>query len=116
MENEDLAWIADVIEKLQVPQIYNERERLTKILKRVAPALIRTLDYTAVVGYISCTDDDEIKKTGETCNSCGADYEFGSNYPRHRIVGQDREGKGGEPCRYEELVQLLKEEEKKEDK
>jgi len=113
MENKDLAWIADVIEKLQVPQTYNERERLTKILKRVAPALIRTLDYTAVVGFTSYTADDEIRKTGEMCNSCGTDYEFGSNYPRHRTVGEDREG---EPCRYEELIHILKEEEKKEDK
>ena len=73
MDNKDLEWISDVIDKLQVPQTHNERQRLTKILERVAPALIKVLDYTTI-----------------------------------------RDGNSEESCRYEELLQLLKEEQKKE--
>ncbi len=115
MENTDLEWIADVIEKLQVPQTYNERQRLTKILERVAPALIRVLDYTAIQHFVS-HDKDGIKDRGHTCNACGQDHYYKENNPKHCETGADRDGNGGEPCRYSELLTILAEEQKNEDK
>ena len=110
MENKELAWITEVIEKLQVPQTYNERERLTKILKRVAPALIKVLDYTAIQYFVS-HDKDGVKDHGHTCNSCGQDHYYMEKNPKHCETGVKRDGTGGEPCKYEELLQILKESE-----
>jgi len=118
MENKDLEWIADVIEKLQVPQTYNERQRLTKILERVAPALIRVLDWTALSKFRMWKEglgDDETEYAGHTCNACGQDHYIDENNPKHCETGVKRDGTGGKPCRYEELLQLLREEQKKED-
>lgn len=115
MENKDLEWIVDVIEKLQVPQTHNERLRLTKILERVAPALIGVVDYTALQYFVS-RDKDGMKDHGHTCNACGQDHFYMEKNPKHRETGADRDGNGGKPCRYEELLQLLKEEEQNEDK
>lgn len=115
MENKDLEWIAEVIEKLQVPQKYNERERLTKILKRVAPALIKVLDWTALSKF-STGDKEEWTYCGHSCNACGQDHYIEENNPKHRETGADRDGNGGEPCRYEELLQVLEDIQKEEDK
>jgi len=119
MENKDLEWIADVIEKLQVPQTYNERQRLTKILERVAPAMIKVLDWTALAKFSTWKEgceDDETVYAGHTCNACGQDHYIEEGNPKHRETGADQDGNGGEPCRYEELLQLLQAEQPNEDK
>ena len=108
MENKDLAWIIDVIEKLSVPQTYNERQRLTKILVQVSPALIKVLDYTAIQ-YFGSHDKDGVKDHGHTCNSCGQDHYYMEKNPKHCETGVKRDGSGGEPCKYEELLQVLRE-------
>lgn len=118
MENKDLAWIATVIDRLQKPLTYNERQRLTKILERVAPALLNVLDWTALSKFRMWKEgpgDEETKYAGHTCNACGQDHFIDDDNPKHRETGADRNGNGGEPCRYEELLQLLKEEQKKEE-
>lgn len=115
MENKELGWIAEVIEKLQVPQTHNERERLTKILKTVAPALIKVLDWTALSKF-STGDNEEWTYSGHSCNACGQDYYIKENNPEHKETGADRDGNGGEKCRYEELLQILTELQKEEDK
>jgi len=115
MDNKDLEWIADVVAKLQTPQVYTERERLTKILKKVAPALIKVLDYT-VIQHFTSLDKDGIKDRGHTCNACGQDHYYSENNPKHCETGADRDGNGGETCRYVELIQILEEEKNKEDK
>lgn len=116
MENKDLEWIADVVEKLQTPQTYNERQRLAKILERVAPALIKALNETAIMQYGRPNDEDKFIPTGHTCNGCGHDYEYFSGGPKHRFLGVKRDGTDGEQCSVESLFQLLKEEQQKEDK
>jgi hypothetical protein len=116
MDVDELKWIAEVIEKLQVPQTYNERQRLTKILERVAPAMIKALDYTAVVGFSSYNDKDELVRSGQMCNGCGHDHYFDEGNAKHRKIGVKRDGTGGEECCVEQLFQVLKEEENAEDK
>jgi len=116
MDVDDLKWIAEIVEKLQVPQTHNERKRLTKILERVAPAMITTLDYTTVVGFSSYNDKDEIVRSGEMCNGCGQDHYYDEGNPRHREIGVKRDGTGGEECCVKQLFQVLKDEEEKEDK
>jgi hypothetical protein len=120
MDSKELEWIAEVVEKLQVPQHYNERQRLVKILERVAPAIIKTLDYTAMVGFSTYhTDDDGIDtlvKAGHTCNGCGQDHYFEEENPKHYSGGTRDNPDAKLPCRVEDLFQLLEEEERKEDK
>lgn len=120
MENNDLVWIRDVIEKLQVPMTYNERKRLTNILVKVAPALIETLDETAMAGFSTYfTNDkgeDELIRAGHTCNACGQDHYFEEGNPKHWDIGVKRDGTGGEQCKYEKLLQVLEDAEKEEDK
>lgn len=113
MENKELKWIAEVIEKLQVLQTYNEGERLTKILKKVAPALIAALDYAALSKFSIHDPDSEDKNSmiyaGHTCNACGHDYFIEENNAKHSRICVGRDGKGGLDCRYEKLLTLLKE-------
>lgn len=116
MENKDLEWIKDVIAKLQVPQTYNERERLTKILKAAAPAIIEALDQTAVMQFGRPRDDNKFVATGHTCNGCGQDHHYDEGNPKHMVVGLRRDGTGGEQCKVERLFQNLAELEVKQDK
>lgn len=120
MENVELKWITEVIEKLQTPQTYNEREKLTKILKQAAPAIIKALDETATQGWgqiKTCTDlTEQFIKTGETCNGCGEDFSFESTKPKHRDLGKRRDGTKGEKCSIEHLYQVLEGLEKNSDK
>ena len=120
MENNDLKWIKDLIYKLQDPMTHNERQRLTKILVKVSPALIEVLDYTALAGFSTYhTNDkgeDELVRAGHTCNSCGQDHYFEKGNPKHWDTGVKRDGTGGEQCRYEKLLQVLEDAEKEEDK
>ena len=120
MDSKELEWITDVIAKLQVPQVYNERERLTRILKKVAPALIKALDYTAVVGFSTYhTDDngkDTLVKAGHTCNGCGQDHYFAEENPKHYSGGTRNDPNAKLPCIIEDLFQLLEEVQEEEDK
>ena len=109
MANNDLRWITEVIEKLQVPQRYNERERLTQILKKAAPALIKALNHSAVHGFRmwdeNSDDEESLIPAGHTCNACGQDHCFEDENPKHRS-----------PCAYEDLLQVLEDIQKEEDK
>lgn len=120
MRNKELEWIADVIKKLQVPQTYTERQRLTKILERLAPDLIIALDETMLGGFSTYfTNDqgeDELVKAGHSCNGCGQDHYFEEGNPKHWDIGVKRDGSGGEQCKVEKLLQVLEDAEKKEDK
>ena len=117
MENKDLEWIADVIEKLQSPMVYNERQRLTKILERVAPALIEAIDYTAIVGFSSYNEqEDKFTRCGETCNGCGQDHYFAEENPKHYSCGTRDNPDAKLPCVVEDLLHILKKEEADEDK
>ena len=106
MDSKELEWIADVIDKLQSPMVHNERQRLTKILERVAPALIKAIDYTAVVGFSSYNADGTPMRKGQSCNGCGQDHYFHKGNPKHR-------GTENEQCCVETLFQILEDEEKK---
>lgn len=120
MDSKEFEWIANVINKLQVPQTYTERQRLTKILERVAPALIKALDYTAIVEFSTYHTDDDGKdtlvKSGHTCNGCGQDHYFEEGNPKHYSGGTRDNPDAKLPCCIEDLFQLLAEEENKEDK
>jgi hypothetical protein len=117
METNELAWITDVIAKLQVLQTYNERERLIKILKKAAPAIIAALDYTAMSGFSTYNETDGLMtKAGHSCNGCGQDHYFEEGNAKHCKPGTKRDGTGGEPCRVEDLFHILKELEETEDK
>ena len=116
MENKDLVWIKDVIVKLQVPQTYNERQRLTKILQDAAPAMIEALDHTVASQYGQPRDDNKFVATGQTCNGCGQDYWYDEGNPKHMVIGMKRDGTGGEQCKVEHLFQTLAELEVKQDK
>lgn len=116
MDSKELEWIAEVVDKLQSPMVYNERQRLTKILERVAPALIKAIDYTAIAGFSSIGPDDTLVRTGQSCNGCGQDHYFNENNPKHIQLGVKRDGTGGEQCCIESLFQILEEEQKNEDK
>jgi len=117
MEINELAWIKDVVEKLQVPQTYNERERLTKILHKAAPAIIDVLDYTAMAGFTTYNVIVGTRENaGHTCNGCGQDHFFDEGNAKHCKPGTKRDGTGGEPCRVEDLFHILKELEETEDK
>ena len=120
MENSELNWITEVIEKLQRPQTYNEREKLIKILKQAAPAIIKALDETATLAWgqvKTCTDlEERFVKTGETCNGCRHDSNLADDEPKHRNIGERRDGTGGEKCSIEHLYQVLEELEKDSDK
>jgi len=116
MDSKELEWIADVVNKLQSPMVYNERQRLTKILERVAPALIKAIDYTAVVGFSTYNENDEVVRGGETCNGCGQDHYFAEGNPKHYSGGTRDNPDAKLPCVVEDLFQVLKEEESKEDK
>ena len=113
--------IIQVIEKLQRPQTYNEREKLIKILNQAAPAIIKALDETATQGWgqiKTCTDlEERFVKTGETCNGCGHDSSFKDDKPKHRKTGKKRDGTDEEKkCSIEHLYQVLEELEKDSDK
>ena len=120
MENKELEWIAEVAEKLQSPQTYNERQRLTKILERIAPALIEALNYTAVVGFSTYHTDDDGNDTlvhaGHTCNGCGQDHYFAEENPKHYSGGTRDNPDAKLPCIVEDLFHLLAEIQKEEDK
>ena len=113
METNELAWITDVIAKLQVPQTHNERQRLSKILEKAAPAIIAALDYTAMTGFSTYNNDengdDILVKAGHTCNGCGQDHYFEEGNAKH-YAGETKS------CRVEDLFQILKELEEAEDK
>ena len=116
MDTKELEWIKDVIEKLQVPQTYNERQRLTRILQKVAPAMIRVIDYTAIVGFVSYIDDDTKVREGHTCNGCGHDYHYNEGGTKHYTGGTRDDPDAKTPCCVEDLFQILEEAEKEEDK
>jgi len=120
MENNDFAWIKDVIAQLQVPITHNERVRLTKILVKVAPALIDAVDYTAMAGFSTYHTDDDGKDTlvraGHTCNGCGQDHYFEEGNPKHYSGGTRDDPDAKLPCVVEDLFQLLEDIKKEEDK
>lgn len=120
MDNKDFEWIADVVAKLQVPQHYNERQRLLKILVEVAPAIIEALDYTAVVGFSTYHTDDDGKdtlvKAGHTCNGCGQDHYFEEDNPKHYSGGTRDDPDAKLPCCVEDLFHILEEAQNKKDK
>lgn len=117
MKNKELEWIKNVVEKLQQPQTYNERQRLIKILETVAPALIKVVDYTAVVEFGSCVhDDNEVKPDGHTCNGCGQDHYFDEGNAKHYTGGTRENPDAQTPCCVEDLFLILKGLEETEDK
>ena len=120
MDIKELEWIRDVIEKLQHPLTYNERKRLTNTLVKVAPALIKVVDYTAIVGFSTYHTDDDGKdtlvKAGHTCNGCGQDHYFAEDNPKHYSGGTRDDPDAKLPCVVEDLLQLLEDTRTEEDK
>ena len=111
-----LEWIKDVAEKLQVPQTYNERQRLLKIMEKAMPLIIETLEETAHTGYGTHepADDGEYAwvPSGYTCNGCGFDHRFKekgvSDVDDCRPI-TDRAGNVIKVCKVNTLIDFLKE-------
>ena len=120
MENTTLEWIAEIADKLQEPLTHNERQRLTKIVIKLLPLIIKALDQTAVMKFGQYKTmlgnlEEEFVYSGETCNGCGQDYSIDLLNPRHRKINETRKGEGGQ-CTLEKLILILKETEEAEDK
>ena len=117
MENIEtkLAWIKDIAEKLQVPQTYNERQRLTKIMVEAMPLIITALEESAHTGYGQYGPREDGTHDwiacGYSCNGCGRDHKY-EIYGEHEVVEcepfTDREGNVTRTCKVDELLKFLK--------
>ena len=118
-----LAWIKDVAEQLQVPQTYNERQRLLKIMEKAMPQIILALEESAHMGYGNTepADDGEFiwVQSGYTCNGCGYDHRYatpGETEVAECVLPKDRDGNVYSDCEVDNLLRFLKELEESSDK
>ena len=109
MENKKLKWIKEIADKLQVPQTYNERQRLLKIAGKALPQIVKTLEESAHTGFgnIKSMPDgtEEWTQDGDSCNGCGRDHWYDKRNTQH-----------SDNCEVEKLYQFLEELEKSSDK
>jgi hypothetical protein len=117
MENIEtkLEWIKDVAEKLQVPQTYNERQRLTKIMVEAMPLIIEALESSAHTGYgqYGAYDDGQYDwiPFGYSCNGCGRDHKYEVNGVQEVVECEpftDRDGVVTRTCKVTAILKFLK--------